>query len=417
MIKNKKKFFKPSNDLRSENVLELHRSILNNEYSKNCDFVLPQNYKFSALGNKIAFCQIINCWFNKHPKSITRIYDNYFPAENIEIEKVLEEFIFNAEIPTLLAITLSLKNGIYGYTNKTKNYSDLITPFLQRKIISSYRMLDEKYGEEALPHEYFQIHPDFFDSDFFSNNLIFYRKTGPQYILHNRGNMTPIAKKLFDRIEVFGDRMSDASSKELQTNFYEIFDNTFRWGRQNWLLSNNEESIKFNSTRAFFISSKNYSNIDKNQDFNSSQVNRSLFLFLKRNKRGTDTKVLELSILDNGIGIVQTFTGIQFYDKSDNIQEEYKSLIKAFQFGNTSDTSSKGFNRGFGLSEVVKKSKKCFLIVKTGHLHLYRDLETHPFSEPFYLFDALGNSKEPNDKTINAHPWADGTLFTIIIPL
>ncbi|MFL5742239.1 MAG: hypothetical protein ACJ75B_18590, partial [Flavisolibacter sp.] len=132
------------------------------------------------------------------------------------------------------------------------------------------------------------------------------------------------------------------------------------------------------------------------------------------------TKLVELSILDNGNGIVPTFKKDVDINTAEII-EEYRILMDAFAKGSTSDRSYKGPQRGIGLYKVLTHSKSVFMIMRTGHLHLYRNFEAHPFNEdePFFLFDASDAVVEKKEVAthIKKYPLVRGVLFTFIIPL
>jgi hypothetical protein len=419
-MKPKKKYFKPTNDLSYQKIVELYNEISDNRYERNCDFVLSQNSKFSAFGNKIAFCQLINTWFRKNPLSKLRIYDNYFPNTDKEIDKSINHIIETGEIHTLLALSYALFTGIFGYSNRTNVYTQKFINPVERKLIYNYKELTKVNEFDFLSNEYFQIHPDFFEQNFFINNLTFYVKIGTQFFIKKEAAINEVTERLFKRIADISTKIGEDKLKEIQTYFYEIFDNTYKWGRQNWV-KKEEDSMVEKSNRIFFISSRNFTNLDFAKNESLISIDRKLLNFAGRNKLGTDTKLLELSILDNGIGIVQTFKNLDLKEVKPSATVEYKYLIESFQLGSTSDTTSKGKLRGIGLSKVLETVKDAFLIIRSGHLFLYRDFGIHSYNsnEEIYLFDAsdVKNEKSLCLTNIQKYPWAEGTLFTFIIPL
>ncbi len=422
----KKRFFTPKNDLSYEEIVAIQKSIAANEYEINADIVLPINPKFSYFGNKIAFCQIINYWFAKHPNSNIRIYDNYFPKDEPEIIKAVEKLVLEAEVSTLLGLCFGVKNKILGYAKKGKEYTSYFIQPLLNKLIFDYRELSINYSnEKSFSNEYFQIHPDFLESDLYNNNLIFYKKIGAAFYLQNESNINPVSEKLFARLQTFNDSVKFAWLKQLQTFFYEIFDNAFKWARIDWLNSSDLDQKPIEkSNRIFFIGSKNFTNLasaDKTIKFNlDQQLSNFAQINTARSHWGADTKLLELSFLDNGLGIVQTFKKVNLDDKV-SILEEYDHLMNAFAFGRTSETSSKATIRGIGLYKVITNSKGVFLILRTGRLHLYRNFETHPYreNERLFLFDVSDgtNDQETIAANLKKYSSSQGTLFTFLIPL
>lgn len=428
MATKKRSFFKPGSNLSYEEIMAMYKDIARNVYEKNADLVLPQNFKYAFFGNKVAFCQVINTWFAKNNKSIVRIYDNHFPADEKDYVQIIEKLVMTAELPTLLILCFGIFTKILGYGNTKKDYTSLFLDPVRKRLIFDYRELSRNYSnKESFSNEYFQIHPDFFDNLFFSNNLSFYKQfgiTNPQYYLQKESEINPVSQKLFNRLQSFDNRVSLAWLKRLQTFFYEIFDNAFNWARIDWRISKYQLIEK--SNRLFFISSKNYINIERAINQATLNLDKSLFNFAQKNTTltnwGHDVKLLELSFLDNGNGIVETFRINKKIDKlpSDS-SGEYSLLLEAFAFGSTSDMSSKAEGRGMGLYKVISSCKSVFVILRTGHLHLYRDFETHPFdeSQPFYFFDVSDSTSEVDNHVakIQKYPYAQGTLFTFIIPL
>lgn len=420
----KKKYFKPGNNLSYGELAVMYKSILSNEYEKNADLVLPLNSKFSFFGNKAAFCQLINTWFAKNPNSNIRIYDNYFPNTDPDINTTIKKVVEDAELPTLLGLCYGIYNKILGYSNEAKEYTTYFSEPVKNRLIVDYRELNRDYSDnESFSNEYFQIHPDFFEN-FFIYNLTFYLKVTDRgkFFLQKEEKLNEISAKLFRRLQILDERVSLGWLKNLQTFVYEVFDNAFWWGRINWKIS--DDTLVEKSNRLFFISSKNYTNILRDNKYLNSNLDEQLISFAKQNSTasnwGTDTKLVELSILDNGNGIVPTFKK-DVDINSISILDEYQILMNAFAKGSTSDRSYKGPRRGIGLYKVVGQSKSIFLIIRTGHLHLYRNFETHPFNEeePFFLFDASDSVTEKEDAAVHIkkNPLVRGVLFSFIIPL
>lgn len=430
----KKKFFTIPSNISVSNIMELFDDIYNNRHEKNADIVLTQNLKFGALGNKMAFCQLINTWFKKNPNSKIRVYDQSYPVLEKDVSIEINKIIDTADVHFLLCIIHGSKNGIYGYTNKDKEYTLLFKKAIQIRLIADYKKLGNEGSSLDFPKEYFQIHPDlFFGVDFFKNNSTFYSGytlgNKQRYILKKQDGIDNVSKKLFKRIEPMDSKLNFEKLSEIQTYFYEAFDNTYEWGRFDWLENENAdvEDTFEESVRLFFISNKLYSGLQNATDNSGLAINSGLKYFGKRNQEktewGLNTKVLELSILDNGLGIVQTYKRekkLNLKNAFIPIEEEYNFLIEAFGYGKTGDTTSKSNVRGIGLYNIITKIKDVFLIVRTGHLYLFRDFNQFPYKsdENFYLFDAMASRIDSKNYIVDIkkHTWSQGTLFTFLIP-
>jgi hypothetical protein len=419
-----KKYFNPGNDLSYAKLAEIYDDLYNNRFEKNCDLVLPQHSKFSSFGNKMAFCQIINTWFRANPKSNVRIYDNHFEIAEHTLLETVKKFVTNAELFSLLALIYGLKTKIMGYTHKQMDYTKYFEEPLKQQLIFSYRELTSVSVEDAFPNEYFQIHPDFLGDDFFISNYPFYLKLGPIFSLQREDRINALSKKLFNRLTSLNVAVSKQWIKKLQTFFYETFDNSFYWGRYDWL-EKTDNKLLDRSNRIFAISSKNIVIKNEQDKKVSANIDLRLLDFFKRHNeisgRGAESKFLELSVLDNGIGIVNTFKGVQMNTPKSDIHEEYLALLDAIRFGKTSDKSFRASLRGIGLRKVIDQASDVFIMIRTGHLHLYRDFGRAPFNDKkeFYLFDAEDPKHEEDgaQKMVRKYPWSEGTLFTFIIPL
>ncbi len=430
MTKQKKSFI-TTNDLSYSKILEIYSEFSNNRYEKEADFVLSQNAKFSPFGNKIAFCQIINTWFKRHPKSKIRIYDNYFSKNESEIIETLKEIIDNGDIHTLLAFTYGLKNGIWGYYNKTVEYTSLIKGLLERKLIECFRILSKYNSASSIKTpEFFQIHPDFLGHNFFKHNTDFYNVYEKFYELKRQDLIANFWGKLFSEVS-FKSLINDEWIKNIQIYFYEIFENALKWGTIDWTKPNaqiDKPQIE-NSIRAFFWSFRELSTeqLKVSQTFH---LDKELLNFSKslsqRSGKAKSARIMELSIIDNGLGIVQTFmkTKEELFNKSISVRDEYKWLINAFEFGTTSDTTSKASRRGLGLNKVLNFSDNLFCIIRTGHLYLYRNFYTNPLTneekenfDTLSFYDVSDETGSKDSSKIKKYTWAEGTSMTLLIPI
>jgi hypothetical protein len=419
-MEQKKKILRPTTNLQYENILSLLDEVLKRRFEVNADFILPLNFRFSDLGNSVAFCQIIITWFKLNPKSKLRIYDNNFSDIESELQQAIDQICEEASLPTLLAIIFGSRTGIWGYTRKDADYTSKFLPALERRLIYDYQELSKVGGNQTLYSEYFQIHPDFLKQSLFLKNASFYLKIGTKYVMKPEFAINEVTTKLFNRIDSLGTELTKNWLKETQTYFYELFENAYKWARNDW--TKVDEPELENTLRLFFLSSKNY---QKDRPVSNVNIDQRLNEFAKRNTAkdlwGSNTKMMELSILDNGIGIVQTFRRMDILRSSMSIKEEYDSLLEAFKLGSTSDRSYRGLIRGIGLSKVISQSKNAFVIVRTGRLFLYRDFSLFPFSssDDLYFFDASDEAKNIEDigRKIKPYPFATGTLFSFIIPL
>lgn len=420
-MEQKKRYLRPTTDLQYENILLLLDDILKRRYEKNADFILPQNLKFSDLGNNVAFCQVVVTWFKLNPKSKLRIYDNNFSSIESELQQSIDQICQQAGLPTLLAITFGTTTGILGYTYKEREYTQKFSSALERRLIYDYQELSNVGGNQILSSEYFQIHPDFLSKSLFLKNASFYLKIGTRYIMKPEVAINEATTKLFNRIDSLGTELTKNWLKETQTYFYELFENAYKWGRNNWIDQIEEQELE-NTVRLFFISSKTYGQTKLNKKINIDQkLNEFVRKYTVKDAWSSNTKLMELSILDNGLGIVQTFKRTDIIMNSITIQEEYQALINAFKLGSTSDRSYRSAIRGIGLSRVISQTKNAFVIVRTGRLFLFRDFSLYPFSltEDLFFFDASDEEEDAKEivHKIKEYPLVTGTLFSFIMPL
>jgi len=129
--------------------------------------------------------------------------------------------------------------------------------------------------------------------------------------------------------------------------------------------------------------------------------------------------ILELSVFDSGPGLAKRFLG-QKWTPELSVSEEVSVVKQCLWRGSSSVHGANGIARGFGLDNVLStlSKKRGFLIIRSGKVSLYRDLDKSPHlstNNPLTieLQDALTNKIAEYTKM----PEAVGSMITMSYPL
>jgi hypothetical protein len=391
--------------------------------------LLPAEVKRNFLGNKVAFTQFINTWVRRNKEGHLYIYE---PDSAIE---VFIEKLANDEFHSHAALSMSFDKGIYGYTSKndlTSKVKTITNLILQKKINPINTETINTLGE------YFEIHFDHKESSTWNKSDLYkWNELKGAFQVKTGEDLQSFVRILSDKCGIRKEYKNKKGKLEkLAQLIYELFDNTQKWattdfaGKKHTLP--NLRGIYFR----FFVNS--YPEIS-----NSVQGNFPLERYLKKIKEKLQLQkeektqpslfdstnhvqepreiyhfFLELSVLDSGAGLASRFSNIDYHSK-DDIEGEFEAFQNCFKKNLTSQVGTEAHRRGLGLFNVLTHlGTDAFLKLRTGHLSVYRDFSIYPFvkNDPNFVFGDMFEQSE-KESGIKKHDWADGTLFTIIIPL
>lgn len=193
---------------------------------------------------------------------------------------------------------------------------------------------------------------------------------------------------------------------------HELVKNTIQWGRTDANNVGINPSIR--GVLIKFSKLKRSSFIDQ---YSKQPALKSYFSHQTlRENTNKELYFLEISVFDSGLGFVDKFKSQNSSASSlTDIQIVRSCLIKNM-------TIAKGIykeEKGLGLDRILNLlDQKGFLKIKTGTIHVYRNLISHPYKKvnnerDMELFDWLTNSKDQ----ISTNLKAEGSVITILYPL
>ena len=208
---------------------------------------------------------------------------------------------------------------------------------------------------------------------------------------------------------IWGQKRGVTWSKEtyevLGTLFAELFLNSDEHG--------SFDENRVNKLRGARLVYTNALNIDKKFRENmGTETSPLLKKFIERTKKN---RILEIGIVDSGLGFYERWMGDTGYEKSDE-HSEYKVFQKCFA---PLKSSSVEGSKGMGLPRVLTALTELqgFIRVRTGKLNLCRDLGVHRYEgkgDTFDFFDWKTGDKHKEGE--QECPSVKGTAITIIIP-
>lgn len=189
---------------------------------------------------------------------------------------------------------------------------------------------------------------------------------------------------------------------------YELFKNTHDWAR-----SNINGSRIYPSIRGILFE---YHRNTRQSTFYQMRKTPVICHYLaseRFHRVDEHLRFLEISLFDSGPGLAQRWTGREI--SSPNPKLEYKAVIECLT---RHYSTSNELHRGIGLYKVMQMLTLVggFLRIRTGHLSLQRDFNTHPYKPDDELRPRLFDwSEVPGE--INQYSRAAGTLITMLVPL
>lgn len=381
------------------NPLILENAFHDVEQEKDNTFRIPNSIKADAFGGEAALCQLIITWARK-------------AKENAKLKVYADE----ADPQSLKKMATTA----YGLT--ALNFASTIetnegTPISRGKALEQARPFVEAMhaGNPEVIRKFRKTVVPFLCID----NA---KELARPIVLYNADG-----KHLRDRIEyryLLDSVINEISPRSLWqpsrqflidagSALYEAFCNTEDHARHDLLGFPYSRSI-----RGFLLAHRT---VDKEVLIKQSQWSVPLSHYFKNYPTFGENKnaqFLELSIIDSGAGLAQTWLSkehnrpVQIREDGVPLRQEVNALIECLKKGNT---SSLHVSRGFGLFRIMEavKNERGFIIIRSGRLSLISDLdqETGDGDLIMKLVDI------ENGKLAQKHPWASGTLITIMLPL
>ena len=208
---------------------------------------------------------------------------------------------------------------------------------------------------------------------------------------------------------------------QLGVIIHELFDNTHVWARDDLdrrPLTPSYRGALFNCHNDY---SRSVDTIAAEIGGKNTAVSRYLRSCVREDNRMLP--LLEITVFDCG-PTLPARAGRDIYNKLvlANEDEEYDVAIRAFLLWTS---SSAELNRGRGLERVLRAVSRCggFLLLRTAHLNVYRDLQNEPFSDASAWATTVIPGKHPLRDLIPRNSkqrptsFAAGTFVTLLIPL
>ena len=242
--------------------------------------------------------------------------------------------------------------------------------------------------------------------------------------LYNQTNQNGLRGKLdFEKLiagmisTFFPEFITSFSQKQIfsiTSLLYELFENTNDHATKDYLGNNYDWETP--NLRAIYTKGISFSNLSEesfNAYTNGDAPLRNFFINSTINKKPEESGLsfLELSIIDSGIGIAQTWHKKKHpeipYENVDITKEE-EYVRKAFKLRKTTKNQ---ITAGYGLDWVIRNLNQlnAFVRLRTGKICLYQDFSSAKEEVSF-------NPDHWSKNNIELSP-AVGTAFTVLIPM
>lgn len=130
-----------------------------------------------------------------------------------------------------------------------------------------------------------------------------------------------------------------------------------------------------------------------------------------------DFIMLEISVLDSGIGMVKKISNIEDLTTI-SIEKEVQWAKECLLKHRTSSSSYAATIKGQGLDKVMQLlDGKGFLRIRSGRLDLFRNFISDPYMESTDIAEVVLKDFVSNDLEWQEHPEVSGTLHTFYYPL
>jgi hypothetical protein len=366
------------------------------------ELFLTPNIRVFTPGTEAALFQLILTWaaFSQARTIVTQV------AGGIDIEKMLSSIV-DCDYTLIAFIGARAVKGAGG--------TDISAPALKiaRKELSRPR-LPFSAEDRARCASLIVAHASLAPSSY-----------APYLHLATRGERSPRSeafnRHIDHRLQSFYGNTSTVPlfgrTSDLPSILYELFANAEEWGCTNLRKEPVKIPLRGISLRVHAIPSRLSGAEDPLSTFVDGLTNNSECKYL-----------LEASVFDSGIGMAQQYLKERI-PAEEPIDRELEA-VRACLAKHTSSSAST--SRGLGLHHVMDltSNMKGFLRLRTGRLHLYRDLQQNPYfyqsvrSEERMVhgrllqsFQSLADWESRSMTSATVQPYAKGTLFTLILPM
>ncbi|MFT4906239.1 MAG: hypothetical protein ACI978_000299 [Oleispira sp.] len=207
--------------------------------------------------------------------------------------------------------------------------------------------------------------------------------------------------------DFFKERIKSANvnSSELSTlgSFIsELIDNTEQHGKFEFTTGKQNRSI-----RGMVL---NYHMVKKNDNIESMSGNLiSILDYIQRSKQENRAlHLLEISIFDSGVGIYESFGGVD-----SEVGTEKEVVSKSFLKGVTSKKNGLGYGRGLNNVRQTLNQRGGLIKIRSGSVSLYRDYNLEHLNDE--NTDVMFFEEGSGDGTGTAN--VSGVAYTILVPV
>lgn len=357
---------------------------------------LATNLKGWEFGGRAAMMQFIATWAGSSPTCRLQTYAQNCQGFNAQLQNFVDSD--HGLIATLFAKQIYLIDN----TDVT----------VQAKAMAASRIA---HMQNTIQHENLGMRIFLVCQDSVRKNAF----VGPLYTLRHGANAQYAAIPLpeWEMLEVTAKILStvspssrlsikDANAESINSILWELFQNTHDWGREEPGRGLVKNSIRLVSVEGF--------RADETAMKKASKDLRLHEYFKTVNQRtGRPTFFVQISVMDTGVGLARHWNrGRTLEGALPGI--EYEMVLQCLTKGHSTSFLS---NKGYGLHRVLRilTSSGAYLRLRTGRLHLFRDLLTNPYledAEPLLNDWLSGRTNNPE----HIAPVC-GTLFTMMLPL
>jgi hypothetical protein len=382
---------KISNDTIEDLLLQVNQSC------NDCDLEVPVGLNYRGFGIIPSLFLVFFTWLRKSKgKLIIPIDDNDFKS----IETFANDYFGYIILSTIWKTTEiinkngdSLKLHFRKHTGKMHDKIDFFENLPNESLLIP--SFDHYSKEKGLSHWFYINNFRYAESPSILNNTIY---------------------RIFEYLgRIYKSKINTSANKsldDLQTIVWELLKNTDDHAKKDYL---NQNELSPNTRGVFFRIHRS----SKSNFIEHANKHTGLEKYYYSALSEMDNFILEISVFDSGPGMVKRFLGANWTDEV-TTKQEVNTIKKCLIKRATSVEGFHGKHKGFGLDNVLRTldTQKGFLIIRSGHVSLYRDLIDSSYFETKEIEQIeLKDWKTYSPNNYTKMGFTEGTLITMAYPI